>query len=134
VSSVLLRGIYKSGCGHSKYRPKLYETLGLWPGTINIQLPVETDERFLLPTERVPGRDPIDSEQDFLIRACKLKGIIGLQMLPIDKTTGHPRGHHSSKTIEVSLSRKIDLRLGEELEVELQGFSPPDPIYSESVA
>ena len=125
MASVFVKGTYMSGCGHSKYRPRLYEALGLWQGTINIQLPGETDERSLIPAERVPGRDPIDSDQDFLVRPCVLKGVPGFQILPIDKATGHPRGHHASKKIEISLRRKIDLRLDEELEVELQGFPLP---------
>jgi len=122
LALVFVRGTYVTGCNHSKYRPKLYEDLGLWQGTINIQLPVETDERFLRPTERISGRDLIDSGQDFLIRHCKLRGVVGYQILPIDKATGDPRGHHALKRIEISLKEQIDLRPDEEIEVELQGF------------
>jgi hypothetical protein len=96
--------------------------LGLRRGTINIQLPAETDGRFLIPNERVPGRDPIDVNQDFLIRPCKLKGVVGYQILPIDKATADPRGHHAKKQIEISLKEEIELRPDEEIEVELQGF------------
>jgi len=96
----------------------------MWQGTINIQVPAETDEPLLIPNKRIPGRDSIDldSNQDFLIRPCKLKGVVGLQILPVDKATGEPRGHHVSKIIEISLKEKIDLRPDEELEVELQEF------------
>jgi CTP-dependent riboflavin kinase len=113
-----------SGLQHSQFRPKFCQDLGLWQGTINIQLPAATDESILIPLDKIPGRDPIDfdSNQDFLIRPCKLKGISGYQILPIDKTTGEPRGHHSAKLIEITLRERIDLQPGEELEVELQGF------------
>ena len=53
MDSVFVKGTYVSGFGHSKYRPRLYEALGLWQGTINIQLPGETDERFLIPDKRL---------------------------------------------------------------------------------
>jgi hypothetical protein len=122
LASVFVKGTYVSGCNHSQYRPKLYEDLGLWRGTINIQLRAETDGRFLIPNERIPGRDPIDADQDFLIRPCKLKGVVGYQILPIDKATGDPRGHHASKKIEISLKKEIELRPNEEIEIELQGF------------
>jgi hypothetical protein len=91
-------------------------------GTINIQLPPESDDRLLVPNKRVPGCDPIDENQDFLIRPCTLKGISGFQVLPIDKITGEPRGHHGTKRIEVSLRERIALQMDEELEVELLGF------------
>lgn len=70
------------------------------------------------------ARDPfdLDANQDFLIRPCKLKGVHGYQILPIDCVTGDPRGHHASKWIEISLKEKIDVQPGEELEVELQEF------------
>ena len=122
MASVFVRGAYVTGCNHSKYRPKLYEYLGSWQGTINIQIPAETDERLLLPTERISGRDLIDSDQDFLLRSCKLKGVVGYQILPIDKLTGEPRGHHALKRIEISLKEQIDLQPNEKIEVELQGF------------
>jgi hypothetical protein len=125
LGSIIVRGTYVSGLSHSQRRPKLYQDLGLWRGTINIQLPAETDERILIPNERILGRDPFDlveENQDFLIRHCKLKGVFGYQILPIDKTTSVPRGHHASKVIEISLKERIDVRPNEELEVELQGF------------
>lgn len=113
-----------AGVNHSRFRPKFYESLGLWQGTINIQLSTETDERVIVPNERVPGQDPIDfdANQDFLIRPCRLKGVAGYQVLPIDKTTNEPRGHHSLKQIEIALKKKIGLKPNEELEVELEGF------------
>ena len=93
MGSIIVRGTYVSGLKHSPRRPKLYQDLGLWQGTINIQLPAETDQNILIPNERIPGRDPFDSEenQDFLIRRCKLKGVLGYQILPIDKATGAPK-------------------------------------------
>jgi DNA-binding CsgD family transcriptional regulator len=98
--------------------------LGTWPGTINIQLPADTDERILIPNERVIGHDQIDanSNQDFLVRRCKVKGILGYQILPIDKTMSVPRGYHAVRWIEVALKQKIELQPSEELEVELQEF------------
>jgi hypothetical protein len=124
MGSKFLSGVYVSGVNDSRHRPKFYESLGMWQGTVNIQLPAETDERWILPCQRVTGRDPIDFEakQDFLVRRCRLKGVAGYQVLPIDKTTGAPRGHHASKRIEITLVRRIDLEQGEELEVELEGF------------
>ena len=93
-----------------------------------MQLPFETDERILIPKNRISGCDPIDldANQDFLIRPCKLKGVAGFQILPIDKTTGEPRGHYASRWIEISLKEKVAVQLGEELEVELQGFDESD--------
>lgn len=96
----------------------------MWQGTINIQLPPDTDEPIITPTIRIAGVDFFDLEenQDFLVRPCMLKGVKGYQVLPIDKMTGVPRGHHSSKIIEISLESRINLQLSEELEVELEGF------------
>jgi hypothetical protein len=124
MPSKFLKGTYVSGCGHSKHRPKFYESLGLWRGSINVQLATGTDEKWMLPNQRVPSCDPIDFEanQDFLVRTCRLKGVTGYQLLPIDKTTGVPRGHHASKQIEIALVKKIELKAGEQLEVELDGF------------
>ena len=70
------------------------------------------------------GQDEIDvtANQDFLIRRCKLKGINGYQILPIDKTTNEPRGYHAAKRIEITLKEKIAVRPGEELRVELLDF------------
>jgi hypothetical protein len=103
-------------------RPKLYRHLGLRQGTINIQLSHDVGEDVLIPSVIIPGLDPIDVDQNFRIRPCNLKGVSGYQILPTDKQTGAPRGHYEQKQIEVSLSREIDLRPNEELEVELQGF------------
>ena len=124
MGSKLVRGIYRSGVSHAQLRPKFYASLGLWQGTINVQLPVGTEERLIIPTVRVPGRDPFDlnENQDFLIRACRLKGVSGYQILTIDKTTNVPRGHHSEKVIEIALKEKIDITLYEMLDVELEGF------------
>lgn len=103
-------------------RPKLYQHLGLWQGTINIQLSHDTADDVLIPTEIIPSFDPIDINQEFRIRACSLKGVSGYQILPIDKLTGAPKGHYEWKQIEVSLKDKIDLLPHEELDVELLGF------------
>jgi hypothetical protein len=63
----------------------------------------ETDESLIVPTDRVQGLDPIDldANQDFLIRPCRLKGFAGFQILPVDKTTNQPRGHHAQRVIEI---------------------------------
>ncbi len=124
MSSKLISGMYTSGAHHSAYRPLFYQSLGLWQGTINIQLPRDTSESLILPNKRVEGLDQIDLDhnQDFLIRRCMLKGVEGYQVLPIDKTTEKPRGHHSSKIIEIALKDKIPIQAHEELEVELEGF------------
>jgi hypothetical protein len=93
-------------------------------GSINVQLAGGIDENWILPNRRVPGCDPIDfeSNQDFLIRPCHLKGVAGYQILPIDKTTCAPQGHHASRQIEITLVKEIELEPGEELQVELEGF------------
>jgi hypothetical protein len=124
MGSKLVRGVYVPGCNHSPLRPLFYASLGLWQGTINIQLPKEICKTLILPNKRKEGVDPIDlnANQDFLIRRCRLKAVKGYQILPIDKTTNAPRGHHSSKIIEISLEEKIELKPREELEVELKGF------------
>jgi hypothetical protein len=124
MRSQVLEGIYVPGCNHSGFRPKFYESLGLWQGTINIQLPPETDESLMLPDQRVSGVDQIDldANQDFLVRRCRLKRASGYQILPIDKKTGEPRGHHSDKVIEIALTERIQIKSNEKLEVELEGF------------
>jgi hypothetical protein len=101
-----------------------YKSLGLCIGSINIRLPQGTDESLILPNERREGLDPFDiaENQDFLIRPCRLKGVDGYQILPIDKTRNDPRGHHSEKVIEIALKKKIAIKPNEELEVELEGF------------
>jgi len=122
--SKVVRGVYVHGCNHSRCRPLFYKSLGLWQGTINIKLPEDTSESLIVPNERREGLDPFDlgENQDFLIRACNLKGVDGYQILPIDKTTNDPRGHHSSKIIEIALKKKIEIKPNEELEVEMEGF------------
>jgi hypothetical protein len=124
VSSKFVSGIYINGYNHSGNRPLFYQSLHLRQGTINIQLPQVTYEALDLPKERVQGRDQfdLDHNQDFLIRRCRLKEIEGYQVLPVDKNTGEPRGHHVLKVIEISLERDIELKLNEVLEVELEGF------------
>jgi hypothetical protein len=117
-----VRGRYIGGCNHSVHRPLFFKSLGLWQGTINIQLPPDTDTSLVTPREKVVGLDPIDASQDFLIRPCRLKGVAGYQVLPIKKGTGEPQGHHAEKVIEVALTKKIPLTPTEELEVELEGF------------
>jgi CTP-dependent riboflavin kinase len=127
MASKLVRGTYiRDGNKHSKLRPKLYQRLGMYQGTINIQLPAEIYALLPLPNQRVPGLDPIDSptqhNQDFLVRRCKMNGAEGYQVLPVHKTSGEPRGLHAWKLIEITLKEEIKLRDGEELEFELQDF------------
>jgi len=124
MASQFVRGVYKSGSNHSVHRPNFYKNLGTVQGTINIQLPPETDEQITIPNERVAGADKFDFDvnQDFLVRRCRLKGVSGYQVLPIDKTTGHFNGLHGGKIIEITLKEKISIRFGETLEVELEGF------------
>jgi hypothetical protein len=121
---VMVKDGYASGCKHSRFRPKLYESLGLHQGTVNVELNFVQYDHLMLPTRRIPGCDQVDlhANQDFLIRPCRLKGVGGYQILPIKKTTGTPNGHHSSKTIEVSLKEEITLTPNKELAVELGDF------------
>lgn len=122
MSSKFVRGKYISGCGHSVHRPKFYEEMKLHRGTINILVEPGTQQSILVPTMKVPGYDPIDMHQEFLIRPCVLKRASGYQILPIDKSTGMVAGHHAGGIIEIALCKRIDLRPEEELEVELQGY------------
>jgi len=124
MSSKLIKGWYIQGCKHSSLRPLFYQSLGLWPGTVNIKMLGDTGESLILPNERIKGLDLIDlqANQDFLIRACRLKGVEGYQILPIDRTTSEPRGHHSEKVIEIALRKRIEIKDNEELEVELERF------------
>ena len=124
MSSKFVRGFYVVGCNHAGFRPPFYKSLGLWQGSINIQLPHDTNESLIVPRERRAGLDPIDlrANQDFLIRACRLKGAEGYQVLPIDKTTNKPTGHHASKIIEIALKIRIDIKPNGDLVVELLGF------------
>lgn len=125
MSSKFVKGTYRSsGSKHSEKRPKLYKSLGLRQGTINIKVPENTEEWIIIPNVRKEGCDQfdVDENQDFLLRSCRLKGVGGYQILPIDKTTGTPRGRHAEKVIEIALRKEIGIKDGEELEVELEGF------------
>lgn len=122
MSSRVVRGKYVAGCGHSDLRPNFYENLRLHRGTINILVESGTQPGILVPTTRVTGCDPIDVDQDFLVRPCVLKDTCGYQILPVTKSTGRLAGHHAEGKIEIALVKKIDVQHGEELEVELQGF------------
>jgi hypothetical protein len=96
--------------------------MGLHRGTINILIEAGPQQDVLVPTIKVQGYDPIDADQDFLVRPCILKDTAGYQILPITRSTGRPAGHHAEGQIEVALVKKIDVQLGEELQVELQGY------------
>ena len=122
MASRKVKGVYVNGWNHSGDRPKFYESLGLWRGSINIQLPPQTDGSLILPGRRVEGLDPVDMNQYFLIRPCKLRDSSGFQILPVDKNTDEPKGHYAEKVIEISLREKIEIKPNEELEVELQDF------------
>jgi hypothetical protein len=122
VSSKFVKGMYVNGWAQSANRPEFYRRLGLRQGTINIQLPHETAEDIFIPTKIISGVDAFDAEQNFRIRPCKVKGVAGYQILPIDKSTRAPKGHYGQKQIEISLKEEIELEPNEELEVELEGF------------
>jgi len=126
MSSRIVRGKYVQGCAHSDLRPKFYERMQLHRGTINILVEAGTRQSILIPTIRVPGCDPIDVDQDFLIRPCILKGTSGYQILPVTKSTGRLAGHHAEGKIEITLVREIDLLPEERLEVELYGYEDLD--------
>jgi hypothetical protein len=122
MGSQVVEGVYVDGAGHSRCRPKFYESLGMRQGSINIQLTAEKYDSLALPINRVQGVDQIDLEanQDFLVRRCRLKGTRGYQILPIDKTTCEPRGRHSEKVIEITLTENIQIAPKEKLKVELE--------------
>jgi CTP-dependent riboflavin kinase len=96
----------------------------LWQGTINIKIPDNTEECIIIPSVKKEGCDQFDVEENqyFLIRSCKLKGVMGHQILPMCKATGKPRGRHAEKVIEIALKKEIEIKDGDELEVELEGF------------
>lgn len=122
MASRVVRGVYVNGSNHSPLRPKFYKSMGLWQGSINIRLPAEIDESLIIPKKRVEGLDPIDADQYFLIRPCKLKDRRGFQILPVKKSTGDLQGHHAEGVIEIALTEKIELTANEQLEVELEDF------------
>lgn len=124
MGSRIVTGEYVSGLNHSIHRPKLVEFLKTFPRTINIQLPKEVDYDILIPNLLVNGQDECDlsAGQDFFVRYCRLNGVEGFQILPVEKATNIPRGHHAFKKIEISLKRKINIRHGDHLEVELLDF------------
>jgi hypothetical protein len=125
MPSILIRGVYTTGARHSALRPKFYKSLGTRQGTINVRVLTPVDPSVLLPNHRITGTDQIDiiHHQDFLVRECCLRGVKGYQVLPIDKTTGEPRGYHRLGVIEITLLKEISLADKELLEVELK-FEP----------
>lgn len=115
----MFRGVVaNSGFGHfGKRRPRFYkavlETSGvaLYPGTINVRIDGEMP-RFPLPdTQRIPGLDEIDIDdnQDILITPCSMGGCPGFWILPVFKETCTPNlgGHFPRRVIEISLTEKI---------------------------
>ena len=122
MSSRIVRGKYVPGCGHSRHRPLFYAKLRLRCGTLNMIVEAGTEQSILIPITRVPGCDPIDFDQDFLIRPCFLKQVGGYQILPVTKSTNKLAGHHAEGIIEIALFKTIDVKPGDELEVELQDY------------
>ena len=106
------------GFGHfRKLRPKFYQTVlalsgvVLYSGTINVRIDGEMPH-FLLPnTQRIPGQDQIDLDdnQDILITPCLMEGRPGFWVLPVFKGSNrpNPKGHLPKGIIEVSLVEKI---------------------------
>lgn len=110
--------VERPGFGHfSKCRPKFYQNvldltgLSLYQGTINIKIDGEMP-RFPMPkTQRIPGQDQIDldDDQDILITPCLMKGRPGFWILPVFRGTNvpNPGGHLPKGIIEVSLIEKL---------------------------
>jgi hypothetical protein len=132
------RGTFKGhvaepGFGHfSRCRPKFYQNvldltgLSLRQGTINVKIEGELPHFPMPKTQRVPGQDQIDLDdnQDILITPCFMQGQPGFWILPVFKGTNHPNpnGHLPKGTIEVSLVKKLsDIAPGSKVSLEILG-------------
>jgi len=123
----------ESGFGHfSKRRPRFYQNvrdlsgLSLHPGTINIKIDGEMPHFPLPKTQRIPGQDQIDLDdnQDILITPCMMEGRPGFWILPVFKGTNRPNpiGHLPKGVIEVSLIEKLpNMAPGVKVSLEIQG-------------
>jgi hypothetical protein len=85
------------GYGHfKKFRPKFYRTvldlsgMALHHGTINVEIKGKMPDFPLLGTQRIPGQDQIDLDdnQDILITPCLMEGRSGFWILPVFKELG----------------------------------------------
>lgn len=106
------------GFGHfGKYRPKFYQNvldltgLSLHQGTINVRIDGEMPHFPTSKTQRIPGQDQIDLDdnQDILITPCLMESRPGFWILPVFKGTNdpNPNGHLPKGIIEVSLVEKL---------------------------
>jgi len=106
------------GFGHFReLRPKFYQTVldlsgvALYRGTINVRIKGEMPHFPLPNTQRIPGQDQIDLDdnQDILITPCVMEGRPGFWILPVFKGTWNPNplGHFKNQIIEISLVEKL---------------------------
>ena len=125
--------VAEPGFGHfGKCRPKFYQTVlalsgvALYQGTINVRIDEEMPHFPLPNTQRVPGQDQIDLDdnQDILITPCMMEGRPGFWILPVFKGTNRPNpiGHLPKGIIEVSLIEKLpNMAPGVKVSLEIQG-------------
>ena len=121
------------GYGHfSKCRPKFYQNvldlsgLSLHKGTINIKIDGDMPHFPKPTTQRIPGQDQIDldDDQDILITPCLMEGRPGFWVLPVFKGSNlpNPKGHLPKGIIEVSLVEKLpNIAPGLEVSLEILG-------------
>jgi CTP-dependent riboflavin kinase len=138
LKEAMSAGIFKgqvagAGFGHfSKCRPKFYQNildlsgLSLHQGTINIKIDGEMPRFPMHKTQRVPGIDQIDLDdnQDILVTRCLMEGLPGFWILPVFKGTNlpNPKGHLPRRIIEVSLIEKLpNIAPGRKVSVEILG-------------
>jgi len=120
------------GYGHfKKSRPKFYRTVldlsgtALYQGTINVKIEGNMPHFPLLDTQRIPGQDQIDLDdnQDILITPCILEARSGFWILPVFKGTWdpNPAGHFPNQIIEVSLVEELpNIAPGSNISIEIQ--------------
>lgn len=128
------------GFGHfSKYRPKFYQTVlaisgvALRRGTINVRIDGKMPHFPLSNTQRIPGQDQIDLDdnQDILITPCAMEGRSGFWILPVFKETWapNPKGHFPNQIIEVSLVEEFpNVVPGLAVSLEIPGIPLPENI------
>jgi hypothetical protein len=125
--------VAETGFGHfSKCRPKFYQIvldlsgLSLHKGTINVRIDGEMPHFPMSKTQRIPGQDQIDLDdnQDIFITPCLMEGWPGFWILPVFKGSNrpNPKGHWPKGIIEVSLVEKLpSIAPGLEVSLEILG-------------
>jgi hypothetical protein len=135
---VMFKGeVAEPGFGHFRNcRPKFYQTVlalsgvALRWGTINVRIDGEMPHFPLPTTQRIPGQDQIDLDdnQDILITPCVMEGRPGFWILPVFKGTWNtnPAGHFPNQIIEISLVEEFpNIAPGLTVSLEIPGTPLP---------